>query len=171
MLITWWNLGAFLLSLQGHVSFFFSFQSNQNKQTFLRIIISIKKGLYCYCQPFWKESFSTYCEFLYYWNVAAHNNLLLGSFVFFRILLEGNFWNIFREQFVRGFIWTDFRGINCTQQRLAWRTANVKERRSMSSVQYRHHAAMNCHYFSFLELVGSSSPGFSDRKEKTRTCL
>lgn len=115
--------------------------------------------VHCYCQSFWKESISIHCEFLCYWNVTADKIPLLGSLIFSRILSEGNFWNIFREQFARGFIWTDFRGINCTQQRLAWRTPNVKERRSMSKCA----TLTPCGNESALP---SLSTGFPERKEK-----
>lgn len=140
----------------------FSFIPIQPKEPSLSSLILsfLSATVYCYCQSFWKESISIHCEFLCYWNAAAYKNPLLGSLIFLRIMLEGNFWNIFREQFARGFIWTDFRGINCTQQRLAWRTRNVKERRSMSSVQHWHHAAMIRHYLHFLEFVRSISTCF-----------
>lgn len=110
-----------------------------------------------------------YSHPLCYWNVASYKNSMLRSLIFFRILLEGNFWNIFRRQFVRGFIWTDFRGINCTLQRLAWRTPNVKERHSVSSVQHWHHAAQSRHYLHCLGVAASvSTSGFTDRNGKKK---
>lgn len=106
---------------------------------------------------------------LCYWNLASYKSSMLRSLIFFRIVLEGNFWNIFRRQFVRGFIWTDFRGINCTLQRLAWRTPNVKERHSVSSVQHWHHAAKSRHYLLWIGVAGSvSTSGFTDRSGKKK---